>query len=120
MQYHNSISSEYWLTGWIVLLGSVGYFILLFAEGQELPPLISVISICMLILLNVFQIAYALQIAKNVDDMAYLLYVYHLNILILSARVIHRHIREQVEYFRDKANGSDDHFKGTRYQCVSR
>ena len=41
MKYHNSISSEYWLIGWIVFLGFVGYFVLLNVRADKLPPLLS-------------------------------------------------------------------------------
>ena len=102
MQYHYSISSEYWLIGLIVLLGFASYFLLLFVKAEKLPPLVSVIAICMVILLNVIQIVYAFQLSKNVNDLAYLLYVYHANILILSARVIHRQMKEQIGLFQSR------------------
>ena len=102
MQYHNSLSSEYGYAVWIVILGFVGYFVLLYARADRLPPLISAFSISFLILLNVFHLAFALQISKNVDDMGCLLYVYHANILILSSRAIHRHMKEVAEIFRNR------------------
>lgn len=109
MQYHNIISSEYYVIDWIVLFGFVGYFILLFIDADKLPPLVSVISISLLILLNLFQIAYAIQISKNVNGLELLLYVYHINILILSARVIHRQMAQQVELFRSRAPEMEQH-----------
>ena len=109
MQYHNIISSESYVIDWIVLFGFVGYFILLFIDADKLPPLVSVISISLLILLNLFQIAYAIQISKNVNGLELLLYVYHINILILSARVIHRQMAQQVELFRSRAPEMEQH-----------
>ena len=108
IQYHNTLSSEYWI-GWIAFLGLVGYFILLLVRADRLPPLISAVSISFLILMNVFQIVYAMQISKNVDGVDCLLYVYHANILLLSARVIHRHMKEEAELFRDRLSPDGDH-----------
>ncbi|SEQ35143.1 hypothetical protein SAMN02910369_01625 [Lachnospiraceae bacterium NE2001] len=111
MQYHNSISSEYGLVYVIVMLGFAGYFLLLFLKADELPPLLSAISISLMILMNVFQIAYAIQISKNVDGLDCLLYVYHANILILSARAVHRHMKETVEIFKGRISDDENHKK---------
>ena len=81
-QLHYSISSEYKGIYWIVFLGFIGYFILLFFKANKLPPLVSAISISMVIILNVLQIAYAIQIAKNVDDIEWILYIYHFILLL--------------------------------------
>ena len=102
MHYHYSISPRYASVGWIVVLGFVGYFILLYADTKRLPPLIAVSAICFLILMNVFQLAYAVQLSKNIRRMGYLFYVYHANILLLSARIIQRHMKEEVEVFRTR------------------
>ena len=111
MQYHNSISTEYSGIIWIVLLGFVGYFILLYVRADRLPPLISAGSISFLILMNIIQIVFAIQISKNVDGMDCVLYVYHVNILILSARAIHRHMKEEAEVFKDRISSNEEHKK---------
>ena len=108
-QYHNSISSAYDGILWIALLGFVGYFVLLFFRVEKLPPLVSVISISMVILLNVFQITYAVQLSKNINDVTYLLYVYHFNILILSARVIYLTMTQQIEIFKNRTAEIEEH-----------
>ncbi len=118
MQYHYSLASEYWFVGWIALLGFVGYFILLYMRADKLPPLLSAVSISLLICLNVFQIAYALQISKNVDGIGYLLYVYHANILLLSARVIHRHMKEEAKVFSDRLSAEGEHKSFRRFYNV--
>ena len=109
MQYHNSISTEYSGIIWIVLLGFVGYFILLYVKADRLSPLISAGSISFLILMNIIQIVFAIQISKNVDGMDCVLYVYHINILILSARAIHRHMKEEAEIFRERLSSDGEH-----------
>ena len=38
-----------------------------------------------------------------------LLYIYHANILLLSARVIHRHMREEVEIFKSRLSSNGEH-----------
>ena len=108
-QLHYSISSEYKGIYWIVFLGFIGYFILLFFKANKLPPLVSAISISMVIILNVLQIAYAIQIAKNVDDIEWILYIYHFNILLLSARVIYLHMMQQIEIFKDRTTKMEEH-----------
>lgn len=120
-QYHNTISSEYAGMIWIVVLGFAGYFILLFKKADKLSPLISVISISMVILLNLIQIAYAVQLSKNINDIRILLYVYHINILILSARVIHLHMKQQIEVFQCRTAEMEQHkgFKKFFYKINS-
>lgn len=62
----------------------------------------------MLILMNIFQLVYAIQLSKNISGIDYLLYVYHANILILSARIIQRHMKEEVEIFRNRIPESEN------------
>lgn len=118
MQYHNSLSMKYDFIYFVIFMGVVGYFVLLFKRADELSPLVSAISISMLICLNVFQIAYAVQISKNVDGISYLLYVYHVNIFILSARAIHRHMKEEAEVFKDRLSSEREHKKTSRFYNV--
>ena len=118
MQYHNSLSSEYWFIYCVVILGFAGYFVLLLVSADRLPPLISAVSISLLICLNIFQIAYAIQISKNVHSIGCLLYVYHANILLLSARVIHRHLKEEAEVFRDRLSSEGEHKSFSRIYNV--
>ncbi len=114
-QLHNIISSEYsWFFYVVIILGFIGYFVLLYVRADKLPPLISALSISFLICLNVFQIAYAIQIAENVNLFDCLLYVYHANILLLSARVIQRHMREMEEIFKNRLSSNEDHKKYRR------
>ena len=68
--------------------------------------------------MNIFQIAYAIQISKNVHSIGCLLYVYHANILLLSARVIHRHLKEEAEVFRDRLSSEGEHKSFSRIYNV--
>ena len=109
-QVHNSISSEYlWIVALIALLGFVGYFILLFVDAEKLPPLISVLSMAGLMIFNIFQIVYAIQIVKNIENLQVYFYVYHFNISILSANVLRKQIKEQVDMMKDKVNDVNNH-----------
>jgi hypothetical protein len=110
-RYHNIISSEYSYMYFIVVLGFIGYFILLNNSAKKLPPLLSAVYIVFLILMNIFQLTYAMQISKNVHGITNLLYLYHANVLLLSARVIHRHMKEQVEIFRERLTEKDENKK---------
>lgn len=116
IQYHNTISSEYRLMFFIVLIGLAAYLILLFVHAEKLPPLLSAILISFLILMNAIQIVYAIQLAKHIDGMELMLYVYHLNILILSAGVIRRHMKEMAVLFKNRS--SDDAESGGRKKFI--
>lgn len=113
LQLHNSISSRYqWAVGLVILIGFAGYMVLLFVKAEKLPPLISVISVAALILLNVFQIVYAIQIGNNLNYwIDWLLYVYHFNILLLSASVIRKQVIGQVRIAKNKCMDSPEHDK---------
>lgn len=113
LQYHYAISSDYnGILSIVILLGLIGYFTLLFISADKLPPAVSIISISLVILINVFQIAYAVQLAKNIDGLEMLLYVYHFNVLILSARVIQRHMKQQIVIFQSRTTetGNNERF----------
>lgn len=114
VQYHNTISSEYAGIAWIVVLGLVGYFLLLY-KADKLPPLLAVLSIAMVVWMNLFQIFYAIQLSKNIDGMECMFYVYHINILILSARVLYLHMKQQVEFYREKMTELEAHKKFKKF-----
>ena len=103
VQYHDAVSSKYGVTTIIALIGMAAYFILLFVNAEKLPPLLSAVLISFLILMNAVQITYAIQLLKNMDGIEFMLYVFHLNILILSAGVIRKHMKEQAEVFKRRS-----------------
>lgn len=113
-ELHNFISMDYFpalFFPWVI--GTVGYFLLLYVRADRLPPLFSVFLIANLILLNVIQIAVAVQLYKNAckDWIGMLFYVYHFNILLLSTRVIVKHMKEQVAYYKTREHEMNDHPK---------
>lgn len=109
-QHHKSISGDYYIK-WIFILGFIGYFVLLFNRADKLSPLKAALSISFLILMNILQVAYAIQISKNVHGIGCFFYFYHVNILVLSARVIHRHMKEEVEIFRERLSENNDNIE---------
>ena len=110
MQIHNSISSEYeWFVILILVFGFTGLLLLLLVDAEKIPPLISIMAIVALLLLNVFQIIYAIQLAQNASGIDYLLYVYHANILLLSAYAIQKQMRQQVVNIANKAANGKEH-----------
>ena len=109
-QYHKPISSEYLPCIVIIfLVGAAGFVVLLFSNAKKLPPLISAFAIGAVILLNVFQILYAVQLSKNAllisSRFDIYLYVYHFNILLISAIAIKRHLIEQLKAFKEEGAG---------------
>lgn len=122
MQIHYSIASQY--MGYVVLLvllGFAGLLTLLFMDANRLPPLISVLSVAAIILLNILQIVFAIQIRKNVDWIDLLLYVYHVNILILSVAAVRKQIRQQIIIIQNKDMEVEQHkkFKWLYYKMNS-
>lgn len=101
-ELHYSISSEF---GWAVTvpaaLGLLGLLALIFFKAEKLPPLVSAFSIAGVVLLNVFQIAEAIQLAKNISGIAMMLYVYHANVFIISVLAVKNQIKQQLEIFAE-------------------
>ena len=66
-QVHYAISSQYRL-GIIlpIFVGAIGLTILISVAAEKLPPLVSAFSVASVVLLNVVQIAFAIQISKNI------------------------------------------------------
>lgn len=111
-ELHYPLYSKYaWFVVVLLILGFAGFMILLFNDSGKLPPLVSVLSVSALILMNVFQILYAVQIFKHYDIFSLFLYAYHFNILLLSAFVIRKNIRQQIKSFGKDEIDFDAHRK---------
>lgn len=103
VQLHNSISSEYFLSVAIpYILGILAILVLDFVPVRRLSPVFSAFCVASILLANVVQIVYAIQIAKNVSDIELMLYVYHFNILLLSASAIRHQIKGQLELIKER------------------
>lgn len=102
-QTHYSISTQYAL-GVVLpaLVGFVGLVVLVCVKSEKKPPLVSAFSVASVILLNIIQIVYAVQISKNVsgDSVNLFLYVYHFNIFILSVSAVKKQMNQQLEIFK--------------------
>lgn len=101
-QKHYSISSQYKFS--IVLptvIGILGLVILGNCDADSLSPLLSIFSIAAVILLNIIQIVFAVQLSKNVDGVLFMLYVYHANIFMLSVTAVRKHLRQQLRLYED-------------------
>ena len=112
-ELHSPISSEYFPALFFpLLIGFAGYIVLLYFRADRLSPLFSVFLIANLILLNIIQIAVAVQLFKNANrNIGLLFYVYHFNILLLSARVIVKHMKDQVAYYKTREDQMSGHSK---------
>ena len=119
MQFHYVISSGYWGISWVALLGFAAYFVLLYINADRLPPLVSAAAISFIILLNILQITFAVQLSKNINNPLELsFYVYHFNILLLSARAIQRHMLQQVEIFKNRAAAQDNNIRFKKFYDI--
>lgn len=103
MQLHYSISSNFgWAAEVPAVFGLLGLLALIFFEARKMTPLVSAFSIAGVVLLNVFQIALAIQLAKNISGWALMLYVYHANVFILSVSAVKKQIKQQLEVFSER------------------
>lgn len=129
VQVHYAISSQYRL-GIIlpIFVGAIGLTILISVAAEKLPPLVSAFSVASVVLLNVVQIAFAIQISKNVIDekmavIGLLFYVYHFNIFILSVSAVRKQIKQQLEIYRQMnfpKEESRHSFTGWLYSKINR
>jgi len=120
VQLHNSISSEYFISVAIpYILGILSILVLDFVPIRRLSPVFSAFCVASILLANVVQIVYAVQIAKNVKDVELMLYIYHFNILILSASAIRHQIRGQLEVIRERNITYENEWLNKSYQWLS-
>lgn len=105
-QKHNLIDSAHALSFWLpVLVGVVGLVLLLWCRPEQLPPLVSAGAVAGVLVGNIMQILLAVQIAERVDLHRFLdwyFYLYHGNLLLLSAMGIRRHIAGQTRLLRER------------------
>lgn len=108
-QLHECISSDHWL-GFIlpIVLGYIGVGILLYGKDAKKPPLLSALAISSIIVMNVFQVLFAIQIYKNfaplsqgVEGLIFLglPYLFHANVLIASAYAVRKQMTSQIKIF---------------------
>lgn len=118
---HYSLSSEYsWTVIIPTVLGIAGLLILINIKAEKLPPLVSAGSIAAVVLMNVLQIIYAVQIGKNVDGIELMLYVYHANIFILSLSAVRDQIKQQLEIFAERGNDDKPNWLSRKINSISR
>lgn len=102
IELHYSISSDFgWAATVPAALGLLGLLVLIFFDAEKLPPLVSAFSIAGVVLLNVFQIAEAIQLAKNISGITMMLYVYHANVFIVSVSAVKNQIKQQLRLFEE-------------------
>lgn len=128
-QTHYAISTQHQL-GIIlpIFVGVIGLTILICVDTKKLPPLVSAFSVASVVLLNVVQIAFAIQISKNVlhenmDVFGLLFYVYHFNIFILSVSAVRKQIKQQLEMYRhmnSHEDGNKHSFASSLYSKINR
>lgn len=103
-QFHNLISGQYEISLVIPLIvGCVGLFILLIFKPEKLSPIISALSIASVLILNVIQIFIAIQMSNNLYYAGlfwFMFYVYHFNILMISAIAIKKQIGYQLKFYK--------------------
>ena len=103
-QLHTPISGEqFWIVLFVLFFGFIGLFTLIMGDPKKQPPLITVFATAFVIIMNIASAAFALQLLKNFFFVFHLLfYVYHFNILLISADAVRRSLKEQAEYLSSR------------------
>lgn len=120
-QYHEIVSSQYELAVLIPgFAGFAGLVMLYHTNPEKTPPLVSALSMAAVIILNIFQTAFAVQISRGIfeeDDLTFMLYVYHLNIYVLSATALRDRIRWRAEQLKDTENADPEAEEKTHFSA---
>lgn len=119
-QNHNSLSIQYnSVLLPILILGTIGLLILLFGFESRLPPLVSIFSIASVVLANILQIVYFIHIVPHATTLYF--FIYHIQLLVLSASLIRSHVRIQVAAAKEKCmDNSRKKYKRRFYALMSK
>lgn len=120
-QTHYTISTEYMPTLVILaIVGLVGYFTLLFSSAEKLPPLVSVFCVAAVLMINILHITHAVQISNHYmfNKFFFLFYVYHANLLLISATTLRKHIREMLAVAKNKGMDKSENVKYRRIYAL--
>lgn len=121
MQTHYSIASEFLPSFAIPYgLGLLCILIITYIPVKMLPPIVGAFSVAGVLIGNIMQIVYAIHISKNVNDWSLLLYVFHLNIFILSISTIRFQIKEQVALIKERNITYQKQWLNKLYQWLGR
>ena len=119
-QNHNSISTQFLSALLLILiLGIIGLLILLFGFESRLPPLVSIISVASVVLVNILQIVYFIQIVPHATTLYF--FIYHIQLLVISASLIRSQVRMQVAAAKEKSmDESRKKYKRRLYALMSK
>ena len=104
IQVHNPIASDYCLSFALpIALGLAGLLVLGLVPVRKLPPLVSAIATAWVVLGNILGLVFAVQI-WSWEEMPQIiwLYLFHFNMLVLSATHICWVMGEQVEILKER------------------
>lgn len=103
---HFSISSTYWLSfGLPVCVGILGLLLLGTIPARRMPPLLSALCIAAVLLGNIMQAFFFLQLlGMESNNYPVLLFfaLYHWNLVMLSVQHVRLHIREQTKKLQQR------------------
>lgn len=119
-QNHNSLSAHYIAAlAPILILGIIGLLILMFGFESKLPPLVSIFSIASVVLANILQIVYFVQIVPHATSLYF--WIYHIQLLVISSSLIRSQVRVQVAAAKEKSmDESRKKYKRRFYALMSK
>ena len=122
MQFHNTLDSAHLLSFLLPCVVAVlGMLVIALIPAKNLPPLVAATSVATVLIGNVMNILYAIQIGKNMTDLPLdlLPFVYHFNLLILSIQSIRKQIVEQVALMEERKTTLRHKWLAPLYQFAS-
>ncbi len=105
-EVHNVLNSEYLVSFLLPCIAAiVALMILELFEVKRLPPLVGATLVATVLLGNVMNVLFAIQILEPCwrgEVWGVLFYVFHINVLLISLVTIRRHIRDHVKWLQEK------------------
>lgn len=106
-EVHNVLNSEYLASFMLPCIAAiVALMILEIFEVKKLPPLVGAGLVATVLIGNVMNVLFAVQMLEQClkgGPWRVLFYVFHANVLIISLVTLQRHMREHVEWLRERA-----------------
>ncbi len=100
---HSELNSQYGDTiGIIILLAYIGLLILCLCKPEKLPPLVSAVSIAVLVPGAVAGVFMYIQYAEYFQLIHIMLYLYFLNLILIAVRRVKFHITEHVRIINER------------------
>ncbi|MGN0594755.1 MAG: DUF6688 family protein [Hominimerdicola sp.] len=120
-EYHTPISGDFSLSFVLfALVGGICLLLLSFMKRRK-PPIISALLIGGVYMGNVLGLVFCLQIIKHCfENVNFVLFVFPINFLLMSIRLIRQEVKKQVEYLSHNETQPKNKFIGMIYNLLKK